>query len=122
MQKKPEKINENVLDYQAKMDRGQGGIWNSIKYVAETSESYMSNILLMSACLHRSWINPEENAVARKHADINIFSVASGHLYERFLSIMVLSVLQHTESTVKFWFIENFLSPAFKVRLNWYWV
>ncbi|KAJ2964307.1 hypothetical protein NQZ79_g834 [Umbelopsis isabellina] len=48
------------------------------------------------------------------HAEINIFSVASGHLYERFLSIMILSVLEHTKSSVKFWFIENFLSPKFK--------
>ncbi|EJD40203.1 hypothetical protein AURDEDRAFT_70440 [Auricularia subglabra TFB-10046 SS5] len=46
-------------------------------------------------------------------ADINIFTVASGHLYERFASIMILSVLRHTNSTVKFWFIENFLSPSF---------
>ncbi|KAI8867576.1 hypothetical protein GQ42DRAFT_164697 [Ramicandelaber brevisporus] len=45
---------------------------------------------------------------------INIFSVASGHLYERFLGIMILSVLRHTRSKVKFWFIENFLSPQFK--------
>ncbi|CAG8531718.1 10008_t:CDS:10 [Diversispora eburnea] len=50
----------------------------------------------------------------KKKAEINIFSVASGHLYERFLSIMILSVLRHTNSTVKFWFIENFLSPSFK--------
>ncbi|KAI9590878.1 nucleotide-diphospho-sugar transferase, partial [Syncephalis fuscata] len=47
-------------------------------------------------------------------ADINIFSVASGHLYERFLSVMIASVMKHTKSTVKFWFIEDFLSPAFK--------
>ncbi len=48
-------------------------------------------------------------------ADINIFSVASGHLYERFLSIMTLSVMRHVnDHTVKFWFIENFLSPSFK--------
>jgi UDP-glucose:glycoprotein glucosyltransferase len=47
-------------------------------------------------------------------ADINIFSVASGHLYERFLSVMMTSVMRYTKSTVKFWFIENFLSPEFK--------
>ncbi|KAH9848797.1 glycosyltransferase family 24 protein [Lenzites betulinus] len=46
-------------------------------------------------------------------ADINIFTVASGHLYERFASIMILSVLRHTKSSVKFWFIDNFLSPSF---------
>ncbi|KAG1748320.1 glycosyltransferase family 24 protein [Suillus paluster] len=50
---------------------------------------------------------------AAKQADINIFTVASGLLYERFASIMILSVLRNTKSTVKFWFIENFLSPSF---------
>ena len=28
---------------------------------------------------------------------------------------MILSVLRHTKSSVKFWFIENFLSPDFLV-------
>lgn len=51
---------------------------------------------------------------SKPNADINIFSVASGHLYERFLSIMTLSVMEHTDKTVKFWIIENFLSPKFK--------
>ncbi|KAK3622137.1 killer toxin resistant protein [Elasticomyces elasticus] len=51
------------------------------------------------------------------HADINIFSVASGHLYERMLNIMMLSVMKHTKHTVKFWFIEQFLSPSFKTFL-----
>eukprot|EP00834_Sanchytrium_tribonematis_P000252 NODE_5_length_72347_cov_1.339331.p20 type:complete len:384 gc:universal NODE_5_length_72347_cov_1.339331:70113-71264(+) len=45
---------------------------------------------------------------------INIFTVASGHLYERFLSIMVKSVLMHTKSRVKLWLIEDFLSPNYK--------
>ncbi|KAF8342557.1 UDP-glucose:glycoprotein glucosyltransferase-domain-containing protein [Cantharellus anzutake] len=48
-----------------------------------------------------------------QQADINIFTVASGLLYERFVGIMILSVLKNTNSTVKFWFIENFLSPSF---------
>ncbi|XP_008310365.1 UDP-glucose:glycoprotein glucosyltransferase 1 isoform X2 [Cynoglossus semilaevis] len=45
---------------------------------------------------------------------INIFSVASGHLYERFLRIMMLSVRKHTNTPVKFWFLKNYLSPTFK--------
>ncbi|KAJ8685939.1 hypothetical protein QAD02_021732, partial [Eretmocerus hayati] len=45
---------------------------------------------------------------------LNIFSLASGHLYERFLRIMMLSVLKHTTSPVKFWFLKNYLSPLFK--------
>ncbi|KAF2711570.1 glycosyltransferase family 24 protein [Pleomassaria siparia CBS 279.74] len=53
-------------------------------------------------------------AKKQAQADINIFSVASGHLYERMLNIMMLSVMKHTQHTVKFWFIEQFLSPSFK--------
>ncbi len=49
-----------------------------------------------------------------KQAEINIFSVASGHLYERMLNIMMVSVMKHTKHSVKFWFIEQFLSPSFK--------
>ncbi|KAF8587209.1 glycosyltransferase family 24 protein [Ramaria rubella] len=52
-------------------------------------------------------------AVTTDQATINIFTVASGLLYERFVSIMILSVLRNTKSSVKFWFIENFLSPSF---------
>jgi UDP-glucose:glycoprotein glucosyltransferase len=54
------------------------------------------------------------DGAAEAPADINIFSVASGHLYERMLNIMMLSVMKHTQHTVKFWFIEQFLSPSFK--------
>ena len=46
---------------------------------------------------------------------LNIFSLASGHLYERFLKIMMLSVIKHTKSPVKFWFLKNYLSPTLKV-------
>jgi UDP-glucose:glycoprotein glucosyltransferase len=45
---------------------------------------------------------------------IHVFSVASGHLYERFLKIMMLSVRRHTRNPLKFWFIKNWLSPRFK--------
>ncbi|XP_024522450.1 UDP-glucose:glycoprotein glucosyltransferase-like isoform X1 [Selaginella moellendorffii] len=54
------------------------------------------------------------SASARHGETINIFSVASGHLYERFLKIMMLSVLKNTRRPVKFWFIKNYLSPQFK--------
>ncbi|GAA5899753.1 Kre5p [Sporobolomyces salmoneus] len=49
-----------------------------------------------------------------KKADINVFTVASGLLYERMAFLMIVSVLRHTKSSVKFWFIQNFLSPSFK--------
>ena len=46
---------------------------------------------------------------------INIFSLASGHLYERFLKIMMRSFSMSASKKVHFWLIENFLSPQFKV-------
>lgn len=48
---------------------------------------------------------------------INVFSVASGHLYERFLKIMISSVTKHASRKVKFWLLENYLSPSFKKAL-----
>eukprot|EP00929_Paragymnodinium_shiwhaense_P073736 TRINITY_DN37670_c1_g1_i1.p1 TRINITY_DN37670_c1_g1~~TRINITY_DN37670_c1_g1_i1.p1 ORF type:complete len:1741 (+),score=483.89 TRINITY_DN37670_c1_g1_i1:87-5309(+) len=45
---------------------------------------------------------------------IHIFSVASGHLYEKLLGIMILSVRSQTKSPLHFWFIDQFLSPSFK--------
>ncbi|VDK76301.1 unnamed protein product [Anisakis simplex] len=50
-----------------------------------------------------------------KYETINIFSLASGHLYERFIRIMMLSVMKHTKHPVKFWLLKNYLSPHFKV-------
>jgi hypothetical protein len=45
---------------------------------------------------------------------VHVFSLATGHLYERFLKIMILSVTKRTSTKVKFWLFENFLSPNFK--------
>eukprot|EP01116_Phalansterium_solitarium_P000089 TRINITY_DN10057_c0_g1_i1.p1 TRINITY_DN10057_c0_g1~~TRINITY_DN10057_c0_g1_i1.p1 ORF type:complete len:1540 (+),score=753.29 TRINITY_DN10057_c0_g1_i1:74-4693(+) len=52
--------------------------------------------------------------VSGSNETIHIFSLASGLLYERFLKIMILSVLKTTNNPVKFWLIANFLSPKFK--------
>uniref|UniRef100_A0A914ZER9 UDP-glucose:glycoprotein glucosyltransferase 1 n=3 Tax=Parascaris TaxID=6254 RepID=A0A914ZER9_PARUN len=52
-----------------------------------------------------------------KYETINIFSLASGHLYERFIRIMMLSVMKHTKHPVKFWLLKNYLSPQFKETL-----
>lgn len=51
-----------------------------------------------------------------KYDRINIFSLASGHLYERFLRIMMVSVMKNTRHPVKFWLLNNYLSPQFRVR------
>jgi len=58
----------------------------------------------------------EKEVVETKTEDdtIHIFSLASGHLYERFLKVMMVSVVSNTKSPVKFWLLSNFLSPQFK--------
>ena len=45
---------------------------------------------------------------------IHVFSLATGHMYERLLRIMMLSVTKRTSKPVKFWLFENYLSPTFK--------
>lgn len=101
VRKNPGMESENVLDSTIKRPSPtESGFWSSFTHkIMGKKES-------------------EEGLVGKKakQAEINIFSVASGKLYERFLSIMIASVMKHTESTVKFWFIENFLSPEFKVK------
>lgn len=50
----------------------------------------------------------------QKQADINIFTIASGLLYERLLAIMIASVRKNTDKLIKFWIIENYISPQLK--------
>ncbi|WFD44374.1 killer toxin resistant protein [Malassezia psittaci] len=106
--------------------------WNSPS-IAETGHSFMVTSLLgkllypvfqkqagmLDADLITEITAPQdqldlESTNRGGHADINIFTLASGHLYERMTYIMILSVLEHTQKSVKFWFVENFLSPSFK--------
>ncbi|KAL0895610.1 hypothetical protein ABMA27_011701 [Loxostege sticticalis] len=87
--KKPDKQHLELLVEND--EKNSGGIWNSIA---------------------SSFGGGEEQEA--QDETINVFSVASGHLYERFLRIMMLSVLKHTKSPVKFWFLKNYLSPSLK--------
>uniref|UniRef100_A0A8C0GSJ8 UDP-glucose ceramide glucosyltransferase-like 1 n=1 Tax=Chelonoidis abingdonii TaxID=106734 RepID=A0A8C0GSJ8_CHEAB len=88
VQKKPDKIDEDLLSVEVTEEEAAQESITSFSDL-QTEEKEKKNIL-------------------------NIFSVASGHLYERFLRIMMLSVLRHTKTPVKFWFLKNYLSPTFK--------
>ncbi|KAH7827292.1 putative UDP-glucose:glycoprotein glucosyltransferase [Monocercomonoides exilis] len=48
---------------------------------------------------------------------IHIFTICSGHLYERLAKIMMMSVLNNTKKPVKFWFLESVISPSFRAEL-----
>ena len=95
LSRKPNQELEDVLEEGVKTGSPMDYVSKGFKF----AESMLSNVGLTKQS---------------QHADINIFSVASGHLYERMLNIMMVSVMRHTKHTVKFWFIEQFLSPSFK--------
>ncbi|KAI7054964.1 UDP-glucose:glycoprotein glucosyltransferase-like protein, partial [Hortaea werneckii] len=78
------------------------------------ASKYMSKAAKLGSALFAGNDGKQSGGGIEPHADINIFSVASGHLFERMLNIMMVSVMKHTQHTVKFWFIEQFLSPSFK--------
>ncbi|CAJ1079457.1 UDP-glucose:glycoprotein glucosyltransferase 2 [Xyrichtys novacula] len=95
VQKKADKINEDLLS-----ETGESkGIWDSIASITGGGSK-------------------KDEGEKKKEDVLNIFSVASGHLYERFLRIMMLSVLRHTKTPVKFWFLKNYLSPSFKETIS----
>ena len=49
-----------------------------------------------------------------RHETLHVFSVATGHLYERFLRMMMYTVRKNTHNKCKFWILSNFISPKFK--------
>ena len=93
--------------------------------VDKDANSYMSKSLVMKDFAdHRqllivrrnqghetSKLYLEESELEVAQNDVNetvhVFSLATGHAYERLLKIMMLSVTKRTKSPVKFWFFEN---------------
>ncbi|CAH6723275.1 putative UDP-glucose:glycoprotein glucosyltransferase [[Candida] jaroonii] len=55
--------------------------------------------------------------VTNPKSTINIFTIASGELYEKLCTMMMMSVMKHTSETTKFWLIDDYLSPDFKKSL-----
>ena len=92
--KKAGKQNIDLLSTDGDEAEG-GGLWNSIANTFTTKSADKGNE------------SDEDNK-------LNIFSLASGHLYERFIRIMMTSVLRHTKTPVKFWFLKQYLSPTLK--------
>ncbi|KAH7820809.1 putative UDP-glucose:glycoprotein glucosyltransferase [Monocercomonoides exilis] len=58
-----------------------------------------------------------EHVPATPKPAIHIFTICSGHLYERLAKIMMTSVVDHTKQRVKFWFIGSVTSPLFRRTL-----
>uniref|UniRef100_A0A5S6QWU0 UDP-glucose:glycoprotein glucosyltransferase n=1 Tax=Trichuris muris TaxID=70415 RepID=A0A5S6QWU0_TRIMR len=88
--KKPDKYEEELLPASDEQDE-ESSLWQSLSKTFTTSKD--------------------------EYDVVNVFSLASGHLYERFMRIMMLSVLKHAKTKVKFWLLKNYLSPHFKAFL-----
>jgi len=63
-----------------------------------------------------SIFDEEESLATTQEGDeketVHVFSLATGHAYERLLKIMMLSVTKRTSSPVKFWLFENVRSSC----------
>lgn len=61
------------------------------------------------------WVRRNLNGLLRTpgRGTVHIYSLASGHMYERLLRIMILSLTKTTRRRVKFWFLKSYASPAF---------
>ncbi|CAL8086360.1 unnamed protein product [Calicophoron daubneyi] len=116
--KRPDRAGENLLDEKG-ITQSQSPtlswlyknseLWSTISQYADSlCLSWVADLakLLMSRLHSQTCADREET--------INVFSLASGHLYERLLRIMMVTVIRHTKSPVKFWFLKNYLSPTFK--------
>ncbi|KAL4351246.1 hypothetical protein GQ457_06G002620 [Hibiscus cannabinus] len=106
--KEQEKLLISSDDRGRSKEKGRNG-WNS--NILKWASGFIGGIE-KSKTGHDSLVDHGKGG--RRGKTINIFSIASGHLYERFLKIMILSVLKNTNRPVKFWFIKNYLSPQFK--------
>ena len=76
--KKADKHDEELLQSESGSDSPGGGLWNSIT----------------------STLTGSTGNEADKDEPLNIFCLASGHLYERLLKIMILSVQRTTQLLV----------------------
>jgi UDP-glucose:glycoprotein glucosyltransferase len=105
--KKPDKMNLDLLH------REEAGN----KAVASEKNSGIWSSIMGALGGHSSPPAPTLDLSVRGEETIHVFSLATGHLYERFLKIMMLAVTRNTNAPVKFWLLGNFVSPQFKKAL-----
>ncbi len=110
--RKPGKEGERVLN-------PKGGTQNGSAKISRAKEAIEKVRNLVTGIFEKAASAKTQKESSDKHEQkkIHVFSVASGHLYERFLKIMMLSVAKHATRPVKFWLLENYLSPSFKKML-----
>ncbi|EFN52002.1 hypothetical protein CHLNCDRAFT_59065 [Chlorella variabilis] len=96
LRKHADRLSEDVLEAE-EGEPGKGSLWSKVT----------------------SWAGSGGGGVPAPEGEgeretIHVFTVASGHMYERLQKIMILSVIKRTPARVKFWFIKNYMSPQMK--------
>ena len=103
---KPEDGDDDEEDYYDEEEEQKSGLWGQITNIFGNKNKKGNG-------------NNDVSADGKEKLDtIHVFSLASGHLYERLLRIMMLSVRKRTSGPIKFWLVENFLSPQFKETIQ----
>jgi UDP-glucose:glycoprotein glucosyltransferase len=110
LRKRADRMDEDVLDVNAGRREGGGGgsVWGALGGMLRPGGRAAG-----AGAVARSGGGGASSA-AEDDDTIHVFTVASGHMYERLQKIMVLSALKRTKSHLKFWFIENYMSPQMK--------
>ncbi|CAN0100930.1 unnamed protein product, partial [Ectocarpus fasciculatus] len=85
---------------------GGGGIWSKVSAATENVRGLVG--------LAGGGKELEAKAEGGEAERLHVFSLATGHLYERFLKVMMMSVVKRASMPVTFWLLENFLSSSFK--------
>jgi len=108
VQKRRGKERVSILD-----DDKQQGAGSAAKAQSATAAGLPDGLAPGMLSTLSKWWGSAPEAADKGGETVHIFSLASGLLYERFLKIMMQSVLEKTQRKVKFWLLKNFLSPAF---------
>ena len=138
------------LEAAAQAKAKEGGLWNTLSSTlfgkGSTAQGVQQGEVVVGGAGEmeadavreavRSAEEDGEEEAEQEDDRIHVFSLATGHMYERLVSpfradllvlcsamtlsillqlrIMMLSVSRHTSKPVKFWLFENYLSPTFK--------
>ncbi|VAH04245.1 unnamed protein product [Triticum turgidum subsp. durum] len=119
VQKKKGKEHEDLLNadddnhVQEKTDN-KGWNTNLLKWAS----SFISGDASLKKKAEKNTVSISSSNVAAANPSYTSYTILLLEEYhtesERFLKIMILSVLKKTQRPVKFWFIKNYLSPQFK--------
>ena len=118
LRKRPEHMFEDVLEPAPAAPAPEGGsLWAKARGVLSRGGAAAPAAPATTGMPPTGVDSGPQNGSAADLETINVFTIASGHMYERLQKIMILSVIKRTANPVKFWFIKNYMSPQMKAAV-----